>query len=486
MGNENKLNEFKNNIQEIINDNIEQINEIKFNNNDFMPIETLQKYIEQLKKSVCKIKIDNSYGTGILLKIQKGNDLICALITCEHVIEKKLIEKKIFIEIDYNYIQDKYNKIEIELNEDKRFIRNFRYLNLDITIVQILNEEIDESYFFEINSYQNEDLKDKTIYIFQFPKGRNELSCSIGKFLSKESSFRFSHSASTEEGSSGGPIFIFKDKLYLIGIHKGGLGNNNYGDFISSVINSLKQNYSYTKKREVINGIFEGETLPRNQFNGLLEKENEIYIGLLLHYIPNGVGTLYIKKNKKKKLLYHGNFNMGKYNGNGKLYYENKTYYKGDFNENKRHGKGILFNNKNEIIFEGIFDNDKYSEGRLFNDDGSYYEGSFLDNKKHGKGILYSKYNKIIYEGEFNNDTYKDNNYQSICIFDDDKEYNYISNQLLSILQPLGKNLGMKMKCNGCKCSTDDHHFNSETGYWHCEKCNSKCYNKIFNIFKRK
>ena len=68
MGNEydniNKINEFKNNIQEIINDNIEQFNEIKFNNNDFMPIETLQKYIEQLKKSVCKIKINNAYGTG--------------------------------------------------------------------------------------------------------------------------------------------------------------------------------------------------------------------------------------------------------------------------------------------------------------------------------------------------------------------------------------------------------------------------------------
>ena len=469
-------------IQRIVNDNIEQFNEIKFKNNDFIPVETFQKYLEQLKKSVCKLKINKSYGTGVLLKIQKGNDLICGLITCEHVIEQKFIENKSFIEI-YLDIKDNYHTIKIQLDEDKRFIRNFRYLNLDITLVQILSEEIKENYFLELNCYPNDYLKDSMIYIFQFPQGQNELSYSTGKFLSKETSYRFKHSASTEHGSSGGPIFIFKDKLYLIGIHKGGLKNNNYGDFISPVFNSLKQNYFYTKKREIANGTFEGETLLLNKCNGQLENEEKIYIGHLSHYIPNGIGTLYIKKNENKHLLYYGNFSMGEYDGNGKLYYEDGTYYKGEFLENKRHGYGTLFNKNDDIIFEGKFENDKYREGRLFDKDGSYYEGPFLDNKKHGKGILYSKYNKIIYEGEFDNDKKVDNNQQNISFINNDKNYIYNTNKFLSLIQQFGKAFG-GLPCTNCKCSSNYHELNSPSGYWDCKNCNSKCYINP-NFFKR-
>ena len=52
----------------------------------------------------------------------------------------------------------------------------------------------------------------------QFPKGGN-LNNSIGKIIEINSfTFDFSHSASTEQGSSGSPIFLFLS-IYVIVIH---------------------------------------------------------------------------------------------------------------------------------------------------------------------------------------------------------------------------------------------------------------------------
>ena len=50
-----------------------------------------------------------------------------------------------------------------------------------------------------------------------------------------------------------------------------------------------------------------------------------------------------------------------------------------------RHGKGILFDKKGNIIYEGYFVNDKYEGyGKLIFENGSYYIGQFLNSKRNG------------------------------------------------------------------------------------------------------
>ena len=200
------------------------IDEKLIEKSDMLPLHIL----EQIKKSFCKIEI-NGIGTGVLLKLQKKNDFILGLITCQHVIEEKYIKDQKEIKIIYFNSKDTPKDIKIILNTDERFIRNYMYLNLDITFVQIYPTEIEEDYFLETKFFENqneEDLINKTVYIFHYPKG-NKLSYSPGRITSIENKIAFYHNASTEKGSSGAPIFIFdNNNLNLIGIHKGGLKDN--------------------------------------------------------------------------------------------------------------------------------------------------------------------------------------------------------------------------------------------------------------------
>ena len=86
--------------------------------------------------------------------------------TCEHIITNQIIEKNKAIEV---YYDNQKKRIEIELNKNERFIKNFLDLNIDCTIVEILqNDKVSEDYFLLANiDYSNnfDDLKEKKIYI---------------------------------------------------------------------------------------------------------------------------------------------------------------------------------------------------------------------------------------------------------------------------------------------------------------------------------
>ena len=466
------------------------INEKLIENSDMLPLNVF----ERIKKSLCKIEI-NGLGTGILLKLQKKNDFILGLITCQHVIEEKFIMDKKEIKITYFNNNDTFKEIIIKLDERKRFIRNYLYLNLDITFVQIYPTEIEEGYFLETKFFEiknEEDLINKTIYIFHYPKG-DKLSYSPGCITSIENKISFCHKASTEKGSSGAPIFIFdNNNLNLIGIHKGALkDNNNIGHFIYPAIISLKEDFKYLSNLELIVGIFEGEFLYGNIQKGKLIHKDEIYIGQLYHYKRDGFGILYeIKENNKKKEIYSGYFKDGKYEGKGKLFLEDGFYYKGNFIDNQRKGKGILYNKNSKIIYEGDFENDKFNgNGKIYYDDGSYYEGQFVDNKRHGKGILYNEKKQIIFEGNFENDEYekkedekKDNN-KLFKNKESEKEFNKRINGLLSLGKVVGEQIGVDFTCDNCNCSTKFHGYNEKTGYWDCNNCKKECSNNPSAFF---
>ena len=239
-------------------------------------------------------------------------------------------------------------------------------------------------------------LKDKSIHILQYPGSRNVLTFSQGDYLGIYNINEFFHSASTEPGSSGSPVFIFYEgKIVIFGIHRGKKENKKLGDFIYPIILSLKINAFFDKSK-----LFKGEIIEEKdhciQKGELKIKKGIIYIGELLRYKPNGKGTLYKCKERYKKkyiIKYCGDFVNGNFEGNGKYFYNNKekTYYEGEFKDNKRHGIGKYYI-KNRLRYEGEFKDDEYDgQGIIYYQNKYYYKGGFAKGKLHGEGAIYKK-----------------------------------------------------------------------------------------------
>ena len=209
---------------------------------DDSSIHQINSFLYDICPSICKIIFFNKVGTGFFIKLYKANKPIFLLMTNEHIIEKEMIENKQEIEVDYD---NQKKRIKIILDKNERFIESYNEkLNIDCTIVEILKKDnVNEDFFllpninYNINNY--DELKDKKIYVVQFPEGKY-LSHSKGK-LTYIDKYEFTHKAGTKGGSSGSPIFL-ANTTRVIGIHKSGVKSlqENYGDFIFPIINSLK------------------------------------------------------------------------------------------------------------------------------------------------------------------------------------------------------------------------------------------------------
>ena len=225
-------------------------NEVKTKNSEIEDISVILK----VSKSICKISYGENVGSGFLIKLEKTNKPFYCLLSNEHVITKEMIESKKKKKINVSY--DNENKqFEIILNDKERFIKDYTYIDIDAVVVEILKKDkISKDYFLLPNkNYLNEfnDLKNKEIYILQYPEGE-KLSRSKGKINSVKQ-YHLSYTLSTMPGSSGSPIFLKEDDSLVIGIHKAGNKNlgENYGDFFGPIIDSLKNNFP--------NGRYEGE-----------------------------------------------------------------------------------------------------------------------------------------------------------------------------------------------------------------------------------
>ena len=163
-----------------------------------------------------------------------------------------MIDSKKEILIYYNN-QDNY--FNINLNESERMIRSFRYLNIDSTVIEILEKDnIKDKYFLHpnldyINGYKQ--FENMEILIPQYPGGKS-ISYSEGKIklIIHETFYEFSHSSSTLSGSSGSPIFLKGTKLVL-GIHKQRNKSKieNYSQFIGPKIDLLENDFKFVKKK---------------------------------------------------------------------------------------------------------------------------------------------------------------------------------------------------------------------------------------------
>ena len=159
----------------------------------------------------------------------------------------------------YIYYDNDYRSTNIKLGKKKRYIKNFVDIDLDITIIEILDEDnISKDYFLfpELETMVNNKLIHCLIYIPQYVRGRELVNArGIIKNINKH---EFTHLANTEKESSGSPIFL-ENSIYVIGIHREGNidKTENYGDFIYPAINKIK--IDVKKKRnsgKYINGKY--------------------------------------------------------------------------------------------------------------------------------------------------------------------------------------------------------------------------------------
>ena len=248
---------------------------------------SLDPSITQTSKSLCKITISSGkMSSGFLIQLFKGRKEFYCLMTNEHVITKEMIDKKITIDIYYDS-QSKFRNIE--LNPEERLIKEFTYIKLDITVIEIISkDEISKEYFLlplidYMNNYNQ--LINKEISIIQYPRG--EMKYSYGIIKSYEPEYEFSHDANTDEGSSGSPIFL-KGTTKVLGIHKSGIKTKkeNFGDFIWPIFTffknytdnkienkEIKYTNNYNNKEIKVNNISQQE-LPKNKIENKDIKNN--------------------------------------------------------------------------------------------------------------------------------------------------------------------------------------------------------------------
>ena len=331
-------------------------------------------------KSVCKVILRDSTGSGFLLKFLRKNKPFKCLITCEHVITEKMQGSKREILIYYNN-QDDY--FRINLNESGRIIRSFKYLNIDATIIEIKEKDnIKDKLFLQpnydyINGYQQ--FENMKIFIPQYPEGKR-LSYSEGiiKIITHETFYEFSHLSSTKHGSSGSPIFL-KGTNLVLGIHNQSNKHKteNYGQFIGPIIESLENDFEFKKGK--IEGLYYEYEIRGNKYLGKIKMPGKFcYIGEMNEKLEkNGKGILY---NKNNIIMYEGEFVSNESHGKGKLYYDNgKLLYEGEFKHEDFY-KGKFYNKNGFLVYEGEFKDFKFDgEGIYYQEDGHYIIGNFKE-----------------------------------------------------------------------------------------------------------
>ena len=201
-------------------------------------------YIDQIKKSICKIIINEiGNGTGFFMVINSYKYLI----TCYHVI-KNISNNIIRIEV-----WDK-NIFNININSNSSVIDK----NLDVVLIDIKESNInnidflyyDENYKYGCLQYENLD-----IFTLSYQFG-DELVSTSGKFQKQlKKDYLFSHSIDTEGGSSGSPIILFTKKV--IGIHQGYAKdeNLNAGIFIGEIVKEFNKNKNIKNEKKTENEI---------------------------------------------------------------------------------------------------------------------------------------------------------------------------------------------------------------------------------------
>ena len=441
--------------------------------------------------SSVKIIIDlYNFGSGFFIKFNKNNGkTFYCLMTNQHVITPEIIEEKEKIQVFYE--NEKKNLI-IELEQEDRFIKYYKdSLKIDATVIQILDKDnIEDNYFLTPNyDYENgyQQFKGKTMSVAQYPLGE-ELSMSTG-IITHNNNIVFSHTASTLEGSSGGPI-VLEGSDKVLGIHFGGSESKqeNYGYFIGPVIDDIKK-------------------FKRNGFGKEFYKNGDIkYIGYFINdQYDDDRGIFFYEEGYKDDIYY----------------YEKGDFFNGKFKEGKKI-EGKIYDKNYNIKFEGLFqndipiidssdsnsndsnrnnhhndDNDNDNDNENYKDedskdnnydenDSNRYEQDYIDDfgeRYNDEGNIDNRENKennnINSMANINNNSNNNNSVQ-IQSHNDQKKGNIINAVKKFVykgIDPIKNLIPFPIKCRACKHKIQSHKMIGDA-IWTCSECrnNRICY----------
>ena len=177
------------------------------------PTQTLMsdELIKKLSNSIMRIEYDEKISTGFFMKIYLQQKQRNFLITCEHCFSQENIDSKITALIYYKEENNEIKK-EIELDNNKRFMKCFIDIGIDVTLIEIIPEDniSEDKYLLPDLNYKNgyNQYIKRTIFTGGYPnddinKGKKQCF-SPGKIMQfKDKLGNFLHSCATNEGSSG-------------------------------------------------------------------------------------------------------------------------------------------------------------------------------------------------------------------------------------------------------------------------------------------
>ena len=230
-------------------------------------------------KSLCEIITQNQTRyTGFLIKLLKDNQDFFCLMTIGRFLPKILKENPKIVTAFYNNGQS-----QIQLNfDDERFNKEFRFIDSDIGVIEILSKDNIQKEFFLFPDHNNlsslKALINKEIIIEPYN----------GTIQQINTNNEFSILGINSAISEGSPIFLKgRDKEdKVIGVYKG----NNCGIFIGPVFDYLK-NYddmgNDTKDECLFNGNMEiimtatFETLEQEVVESIITMSSELFSKVL-------------------------------------------------------------------------------------------------------------------------------------------------------------------------------------------------------------
>ena len=313
---------------------------------------------DKIYNSIVRIEIgnNNSYGSGFFLKLNIKNQRYNCLITCSHVISKRLI----YLNEEINLF---YGKKSIETKKTIKLDRNIRIIKYfekpaDVTIVQIIESDKipDDKFLLPDINYKNDNnfseyINNKVLLAgypndIEFQKDRH---ISAGKITRIFNNFEFQHHLHTETGSSGSPLCLLSNQ-HVIGIHKKGKKREkiNYGTFIGYILDKLEKNEDDLDNE----GIYEIIKINPFQILNITEKDfREEY------YSYNDIKKL----NKKRFLAYFILENNNRYDREGNIFLVEKNHFYYTIMNEPENLKNIL--EKNHLA---IYDTDNFGRTLLF------------------------------------------------------------------------------------------------------------------------
>ena len=371
----------------------------------------IETIFDEASKSVCQIEFKVKYGSGFLIKFEKGNKPFYCLMSCYSIINKYTFQNEGSITIYYNRGNNFFN---INMNKEKRFYKDYRYINVNAIVIQILPQDnIEESFFLRPCLKNINDILNEKLYILEYPKEGHQPFLE-GKIKSV-TSYEFCFLTNKCYILAGSPIIILSNNiLSVIGIcikmNKNDM--KKYANFINPIVDSLRKNLNICKVNYYEDiYIGEYEDINREGYGKYIRKNKSYYIGQWQNDYEHGKGAIYSEiYSNNNYIIYEGDFKEGKPNGIGKCVYDNGNYYIGEFLNGIRHGKGTIYYKNNNIKYEGDFVEDRVEgNGKYIWENGEYYIGQFFNNLRHGKGIEYYNNNNIEYDGDFVMNKYEGN-----------------------------------------------------------------------------